>query len=296
MSKYIQKEIDLVREMTRQTTSDENNPLEAVTRESILQFLTEADRNIHSRFLITRPTSHLFSAQSEITLVAGQNEYDLPSDAVNLGDVKLVEYRDSSAREYYPLIRVTLSKQREYRTTCGLQAYTLLGRKIIVIPTPGTGTLRVTYPVAPYTLDVRRGKISVTPQNDGTNYQTIVLEDDEHLSDTMFSSCSHISIVDFLGNIVRTGLVYTDYNSATRTITLVPTPISAGAIAAEQFVVLGERASSHSQLPIIAEAHRLRYAAYNVGRIAASSDVAFTLNDIQKLEAQTIEQLIRTWN
>jgi len=299
MSRYAQLEVDEVREIAKQETSDEDSQTEAVSRNLILRFLSDADERIQSRVLES-PDVSLWDDSEVITTVASQREYDLPENIYAGDNLKLVEFSSNGqARSYRPLMRAMRSQLSNESSQACIDRYCTVGGQLVVSPIPliAGQLLRLTFTKIVDRLDIRRGKISVNPANDGTNYSTIVLADDDNLSDDFFERQNFLSVCDRNGVVQRYNVEYSAYDSTTRTFTLESgQAIADGAMAAGDFVTLGKYSTTHSPMPRLVDRYRINYAAWKVMRVVSNSDSQQQGEEVAALEEDIVKKLKNTWH
>lgn len=293
MSRYVGLEIAEVRQISKQETSDEDSQTEAVSRNLILSFLSQADERIQS-LMMSNPSNTFFNTTNIITTVAEDKDYALPGDLYAGDLVKLVEYSYSGeSKHYVPLRRILRS---QVNNTPGQRVCNFLteGSNLILSPPPLTAgqLVRVTYPKIVDRLDVRRGQVSSTPVNDGTDYSALTLDDDAFLSASFFDDHNFLCVSDRNGVVQRYNLEYESYDSATRTFTLSSgQAISSGTISAGDFVTLGKYSTTHSPMPRIVERYRIAYAAWKVMRVVSNTDAKAQQEEVVGLENDIVSKL-----
>lgn len=291
--RYVGEIIADCREDTgEQDYSDDNGTPQSVP----LAALNRAQTTLEALIYAQRP--ELFNKRSTtLTGVAAQEEYLIPSDAYSY-DVKLIEYSpDGNARNYYPLDCVSYIELFG-DTDSTPQRYALRGPYFIVDPILGSsvGVFRVTYFPRFDGLDLRRGTVSSAPQNvGGTEYTSIVLANDAYLDSVAIGAGEYLNVVDRDGEIVYRNIPYTAYSSGSQTITLdAGVLVSAGAIAAGNYITIGRDKTTHSDLPDYCEPYLIARCNYKLFSVKSSSDAEYALTEAQDAFSLVRSTLERT--
>ena len=268
--------------------TDIPNDDSGIEDESIIDYLNDGIALIQS--IIYPEMPEFFNTTEEITIVGQQVGYTL-NGATFLGDtIASVEYsEDGSARRYRSLRRIVpLERNNEHVSTPG--HYFVQGGKIFLSGVPNTskGTLRVTYTRVLNKIDIRRGRVASTV-NDGTDYTTITLETtnpvphDDQLNDR--DKNEPFTVVDTDGVIQHANIPYTNFNTSTEIITLGSgVALTSGTISAGDYIVFGEYATTHSELPPTFEPYLVQYA---VRQILA--------NEESSIDVAANDPVLRAW-
>lgn len=141
-------------EMNRDTIDDERDILPALNR--ALEYAVD---------IYARQYPDPYVTSTEIALVAGVSDYDLPEDAYEDRVVKLdLKY---GGLYYNDLLRVSYKDISPYETTTSQSEpyyYAITGRTITVVPRPtDNSSLRVWYVKNPEQLVMPQGRITVVP-------------------------------------------------------------------------------------------------------------------------------------
>ena len=186
---YSQNEINIIRKRAKVLITNEINPEAGLDRDVILDFMTNADREIQGILLDNCPNLTLFYERAEYSLVANQSNYALPDHVFMDGDIVIVEYSYSGYVDDYVTITPIDISNFENGTGYRLSGYQLIGNELWVSPTPqtATGKIRITYNKQTEKLDARRGTIA-SAASDGTYYTSITVADDSVLDETVFAN------------------------------------------------------------------------------------------------------------
>jgi hypothetical protein len=260
MPKYVQLEIDQARRDSKSPVSAEVGNSSGISRETILQYLNDADQHMQDALIERCPDITLFHRTATYGLVAAQQAYVMPVDCWAGANVVKVEYSYNGEAKYYePLRPIDLFEMNNYEGVPSF--YCLQGSNLLLDPTPSAsqGTIRLTYNRQIDGLDVRRGTIDGTT-NDGTNYTSIVLATDSVLDESLFDSYDYLCVSNADGTVTYYNVPYTTYATATKTFTLgAGVLLSAGTIAAGSYVTLGKYTTTHSPLPRSCDRYRLTW-------------------------------------
>lgn len=258
------------------------NPREDVTETSgvsdneILRYLSSATSYIQSQVLRQVGHTNYFDSRTTVALVASQKEYTLPADLYYDQKVRRVRYSSSGlAADYQDILPLGTTRFSEDYSISSPSGYAVSNRTLVIegVPTSGIGNMQVVYVRRLDRPDKRRGKIqSVT--NNGTNYTTIVLEDDIWLDADRIT----VYLEDYLCVNSATGTVnyynayFTAYDSGSRTITLSNAAMSSGTISVGDYITLGKYTTTHIKLPVECEHYLIEFADWKLKKGDSSED------------------------
>lgn len=236
---------------------------EGISHNLILEALNDAQDHLQAAIITAYPDE--FTATRTIPMVANQENYAI-NDNVFLNN-KLLDMQfssDSSLREYAPLPQRTIRDRRTF-TSAVPSYYIRRGGEILFNPIPLStrGSARVTYYRELDDLDIRRGKIA------SKTTTTIVLVNDSTLDPANLTNAEYVCTVDSHGTVKDYSVVVSSYNSGTFTLTIPTTTLTA---AANDYVVIGKFATTHSALPINCERYLKTYAKKRVYDTDSSDD------------------------
>ena len=299
MPKYVQLEIDQVRRDSKSPVSAEVGNTAGISRETILQYLNDADQHLQDTLVVRCPDLTLFHRTQVYNVTAQQQAYVLPVDAWGGGNVVKAEYSVTGlAQDYDPLKLKSLGEFDNYESAPLF--YEVQAGNILLDPTPAAtqGTLRVTYNRQIDGLDVRRGTIhAVTVDGPGLNYLTIELEADTILDESLFASYDYLCVCNADGTVVHYNVPYSSYNTATRTFTLgASVAVVSGAIAAGNYVTLGKYAATHSPLPRSCDRYRLIWGTLSLSGMKQSSKEMSDDARLTAIENRVVEAFNRRTN
>lgn len=180
----------------------------------IIQALNRAQRKAAN--ITARKYDSLFWETTQITTVAGQREYDIPSKAYGKR-VEKVEIIDSQVA--WEVRRIDNHKRTPYINTSQTQRpyyYTLTKNKIELYPTPGSGvTVEIHYNEQPRTLVKPQGRIT----NVGVT-SVIVDSLGADISTSVTGFSSYINFVDYTTGDSKGYAQIASINTTTREITI----------------------------------------------------------------------------
>jgi len=244
----------LIRKIRRETGNEDYGPTSGISDTQIAEYINDG---IH--FLsrgINAVHAKQFCAEDYISLVSGQEKYDLPANFLETGGVISVEYTvngyNSADPAWIPLKELTELERGSGTRVDVPTGYIVMGRQLWIRSIPSvskTNALRVVYTKQLTTLDVRRGTVSAVTLNSGASSITSLTITPSTATDPdEFSSNEYICVVDADGVQKMKGIKITGaYNSGTGAITIRSgfTYASGETIAVGDYIVFGRDASTH---------------------------------------------------
>jgi len=274
------RRLELLINQSRRAT--ENNDVAGISTLEFEQYYNNAQDRLQALIHTAHPETDFFAAEGFVSLISGEDAYDLTnlededgisfkSQILAFNSVFLIER--SSGNAYSPLKFIS-SKERGIG-----YGYFFQNKKLIIAPSPSGSTskgIRVTYAKKLRDLGIRRGTITslspltITATGDATD-----------LVDT-----DYLTIVDKDGASKVDNVVMGGWNSGTGVITTT-TDVSAAAIG--DYVVYGEFASTHSELPDICERYLLEFCNMKIFMRDSSADASIQSSLVKSLEDDIIE-------
>jgi hypothetical protein len=101
---------------------------------------------------------------------------------------------------------------------------------------------------------------------------------------------SHLTVVDSDGTVLLTDLEFTSYDSSTRGLTCVCTDETLLDLA-EEYLVFGSNATTHSQLPDVAERYLREYMALRIQMRDSNTESVDTSSVLRALEEEILESI-----
>lgn len=294
MRRYVADEITVIRrDAGEEVTSDTTDLTEGVNRETILEYMRDADSLMQETLLESLPNLTLFDKRSEISLLADTQEYDLPGDVYLDGQVKRVEYSHNGEARNYEIIHPVDYGEVDNYPGDYQHGWTILGSKLLLsVNSSGQGKVRIVYPRQTDLLDFRRGKIAQV-FTEGDNYSDITLENDSWLEESMFDSNSYLTVVDQKGAAKYYNVPYDTYNQSNRAFDLTSgVATSGGTIAAGDYICLGPYSTTHSALPRQCTKHRILYATLRLKAKRSSQD----FNENSAILTQARDQAVNAFS
>lgn len=247
-----------------------------VQNNEILRYLSSGQAYIQSQILRQVGQTNFFNSSQDISIVNGTKEYTLSGNVYYKQKVKRVRYSSSGlARDYRDLKYLVSERWTEDAEISTPSAYSVGNNTIILdsVPSSSAGSLRVVYVASLDRPEIRRGKIQ-SVANDGTNYTSIVLEDDSDLDGTNIARYlgDYLCVNSVLGVVNYYNAQISAYDAGTRTITLTNSLMSAGTIAAGAYITLGRYSTTHSKLPDECEHYLMEFADWKLKKGDSSSD------------------------
>jgi hypothetical protein len=249
----------LINQSRRATDNVEYTSTSGIQEEEFIQYLNDANIRLHS--LIVQKSASIFESEATINAVSGQESYDIPEEAL-LGNMLVhVEYSGSGQPSDYVTLKQGQLPERFSGVSSSPSFYIRRGGKILLQPQPDeSGLIRMTYVSSTPRLDLRRGTVGAVTLT-GNSITTLELNPTLNLDKTSLIEENYMTVVDKNGNIKMKGIPFTDINETSGVVTIEPGfAFDTGeTIAIGDYVVRGERTSTHSELPSICERYLLEY-------------------------------------
>jgi hypothetical protein len=235
-----------------------------VQTQTMVDLFNEAQHAAHGIIFASAPDIFIKTETQDIT--ADTESYNMPSDAFLGANIISVEYKYGDGTNDY----IKLDKKDSHMRGPGSgtpNSYIQHHDTILLSPIPATAVtdgLRITYEYRLPELDVRRGKVSAV--DDGSNPTSITITDNTS-ADYMLGAnapAEYITVVDKDGNIQMDEIAVSAYNSSTGVITCSVSAAASEAVAVDDYVVIGKRATTHSVLPSFCEAFLVKYVEHSV--------------------------------
>lgn len=275
----------LITQARRTTGNEEFTEGAGIADEEFLQAANDAQDELQS--IIQSMFPDVFQDEQEISLTAGLEQYDIPSDAFLGNRVDMVEYSNSgNVRDYYPLKKG--SKRERMNGVSGIPSFYLRrSGKLLLQPKPQSSgaKIRVLYQKALPKLDKRRATVAAavltsTAVTSLTLDTTVLIDDGPLLED------GYITIVDADGAVQMRRIPISAINTTTGIVTVVPgfTFESGETIAAGDYALRGRESSTHSQLTDICEKYLTEYMCLRILMRDSSVDSQEVSNLLLKFE------------
>lgn len=277
----------LITQVRRQTENVRKGITDGITDEEFVQYLNDGQRDLYRSVMAVH--SRAFTKVAFVDTVRGQDTYDLPASVFNFHKIVNMQYSHTGKPQNYQNLKKSFHGER-MSVEALPRRYILQGDKQFLLdPIPNKAVsngIRITYDPYLPKVDKRRALVSsvtitagvVTALNIGG---TLYNEED-------YNNDDYLSFVDDQGVIQAIGLPYTDVTSGTVSILNGAYDLPDGqTISPGDYVVLGENATTNSQLPENCEDYLLAYAAWKIFRRDSSTDAVE-----QDKERQAIKNLI----
>lgn len=253
--------------------SSNNTDTNRFSVNEFVKYMNDAQERLQSLIYQHYPDGKNFSKDGNISIVANQESYDLPSDIFLDNSVYKAELNLGS-NVYQPLKRLDLA---ERDTVFG---YIILDKKILISPIQKvsiTNGLRVNYAKKLPRLDVRRG--TITSFSSGvsvtvSNYTGLLVTD--NMDD-------YFSIVGRDGTIKASGLNLNSFAAG-----VISTDSTFSGIANGDYVVLGANSTTNSQLADSCERYLTEYCNFRFSIRDTNIDTQALSPLLQSIESELI--------
>lgn len=281
----------LIRAIRRHTDNESNGDDSGLSDEEFIQFLNDAQDDLYAE--ITKTYRKVFTTSTKFNSVANQEEYDVPSDIFQTGVVSLEYSHTGNEKDYYPLQRRELIEQASIP---GVPlAYMIRGSKIIADPYPQssvTNAFRIKYNKALPRLDKRRSAVKAVTVSGAGVITALTLEPTySGYNANHYLENDYLTAVDFDGTVKCTAIGFSRITALTGAISFTGAPaktlLTGEAIAIGDYVLLGKRATTHSQLLDDCERYLIAYSVWKALRRDESQS-----SQLQAQELAMMKQLI----
>lgn len=268
----------------RQRSDNEDYGTEAgISDEQIVDYLNDGLEKLQS--VLAEQHSEIFGVSANITLVPGQEEYDLPEDMLEGAGLLLVEHKFDA--QYYKKLDKLSIAERSSGSQADPFGYIRKGRKILLRPVPyrnSSDVLRIEYARRWDRIGKRRGSVAVNTtgvvtelQINYLNYDTGDTFRDTDLRDAdriALSETDHVCIVDRDGNfIVRNIPIDLVYVLGNIRISIDNFDLEGVTIPMGSYIVCEKDTSTHQQeLDRTVERYLLEYAVWRCKSQDASNE------------------------
>ncbi len=298
--------IDQVRRYLGQqsfTDSKTNSAQIGLQTRTILDLLNEAQNVAHGIIYANAPA--YFVKTDTIDIAADTESYTLPTDAFVGANIISVEYKyGSDAGDYRKLTKLN-PHERDSSVEGTPYYYVQHKNNILLNPVPTTAVtsgIRVTYEYRLPDLDIRRDKISAV---DSTTNPTSVTGDASlvNTSNVIFASgdaYEYLTVIDKDGNIQMDEIAVTTYTegtqgSAASTYAVTVSASASEAVAVNDYIVAGRRATTHSELPDFAESFLITYVQHAIMQMIGHPMLQSEANKLANLTSQ-LADVMADWN
>lgn len=288
------KRIDLLLTLARKATENEDYSDDTgISNDELIQYINDAQYRLLSLITATHPTVFVKEGAT-IDVVASQESYALPDDALLENRVTSIEYSDTSlTRDYIKLAPMSLAS-REVGFEGFPSSYIRRSGNILLSPIPSSGgILRVNYQRRIAELDLRRGQVSAVTLDSSTNTITSLTIDNSQgdFDSDKITECDFISIVNVHGEQQMPKIQKDSIDSSTGVVTINSgfTYVTGESISVGDFVVCGYDASSHTELPKICERYLIAYLAWKLFKRDSSEDAYEQRNELKSMEKDIVD-------
>jgi len=272
----------------------------SVPDDDILQYLNDAQDRMQNLISATKNISKIFVTQQIISVVANQENYEIPDRVLLNKQIENVEYSYDGALGNYVRLRKVNFINRDTNTSNYPSGYYKRGGEIFLVPIPAVtqGSLRVTYERTLDDLDIPRGVLSAVTNGTSAQFDTFTLDTtaDAYESTTPgWSNIQYASIVDPFGARKCFNILLGTYNTGTNVVTPSPSPFIYSSndvqITIGDVAVFGKYTTTFSGLPDDCERYLIHYAAAELFRGDSSTDYAAAAAKVDDIEEDTLKAL-----
>ena len=278
----------IIDQVRRQTENEEFDDFTGISDDEFIQYLNDAQYNLQAAIVHQHP--RVFTAETIITAVPGQEVYDLPSDCLLGNKVHNVEYSATGLEEDYYVLEQDTLKYRSSGVDGAPIKYIRMSGQILLVPQPqGAGSIRVTYIRRLRELDKRQAKI--VSGTVSTSSFTLTLDTNTFSTETKsLAKHDYICIVDKEGKslVKNIEISSVDFNTIVCTGHTLGSDESA-TIPAGSFVVGGKDTTTHSELDISVERYLIAYCAWKILKRDSSVDSAEAADELSMMLKEIVK-------
>jgi hypothetical protein len=272
----------LINQVRKQTENEEFTDFTGIQDSEFIQYINDAQHSLQAAIVSQHP--RVFTKEVVLDIVNGQESYSLPSDCYLGNKIHNVEYSQSGSEEdYYPLDQ-DIIKSRISGIEGSPMKYIRMSGKIIILPQPMSGKLRITYVRRVPELDLRRALVSSATSTAINLDNAAFLTDHESISEH-----DTVCVVDRKGNIIASDIPFSAVSSTVIELDNYTPSSSDLSIEAGHFVVGGSNTSTHGEFDSSVERYIIAYAAWkilkrdsSVDSVEAMQELSMMLGDIVK--------------
>ena len=255
-----------------------------ISDEEFVQYMNDGQDSIMSE--LERIDHKDFTREAFITTVAGTEAYNLPSDIYLGTNIVAAEYSfTGNSQDFRHMRRITLNERDTSEVGLHPFQYILRNKQILLNPVPTTGRtngLRLSYVKNMLRLDKRRA-ILTAATNTSTQVTALTVDltdftdyfpDASAFSDSSILEDDLFTLVDASGVVQARGIPITAISTSTGVATVgsytADDADTGGAIG--DYLLAGERATTHSELEDRLEAPLITYTAWRITARDSSED------------------------
>lgn len=295
MGRRVDRLVTHIRSITENDTLNSNTDIED---EEIIQFLNEGIQHLQAKIIKQYP--RVFLAETTISTVADQEEYNLPVNAFLFNRLVHVDY-STDGTTYYPL-KPAYYKDRDRNSGISSLPYKYIRRDILstasasllLVPKPVTTgqTIRINYIRKLDGLDKRRGIVSaVTLATSTITALTLDTSGNPPVDSDAFDDNDYFCVVDAIGAVKMRNVRYDSISSSTGVVTVNSTFSfdSGETITIGDYIVCGKDTSTHCQLPDSVERFLIKFAAWEILKNDSSIDSSEAIAELAELRDEIID-------
>ena len=277
--KYLKYIIDQVR---KQTENEEVTDFTGIQDSEFIQYINDAQHSLQAA--ITSQHPKVFTKETILDVVSGQEIYNIPSDCYLGNKIHNIEYsRDGKDENYYPLNEDSV-KSRIGGTTGSPVNYIRMSGKIMILPQATTGKIRITYVKRVPELDLRRALVSsATSSLINLNNSTMLTEVDS------LAEHEYVCVVDRKGEIIARDIPFSAVSSTLITLDNYVPSSEDGTISAGHYVVGGRNTSTHGEFDESVERYIIAYAAWKILKRDSSVDSQEAVQELSMMLSDIVK-------
>lgn len=274
----------LITQARRATENVEFSDTVGLSDNEFIQYANDAQDELEA--LISKVNSDCFLTSKVVSLSAGVDTYNIPSDALLGTKVAVVLFSPNGVEQNYRPLNQGRPSEMVGSFTGTPSFFVRLGTTIRLIPAPysSTATIKVHYVQKLPRLDVRAGKIASVSLS-STGITSLTLDTADTIDRAKLLEEGYVTIVSPLGVVKMKAIPITDADETTGAVTLGSFSFENGETAAAgDYLVRGPRSTSHSTLPDICERYILAYMQWRILKRDSSNDASEQMQELDMMK------------
>lgn len=284
----------ILKRVRRDTGNTKFSATNGLTNTDLIEFLTEAQNTIQTA-IINSGARGAFEAEHRQDIVAGQEVYSMPVDAITECGVTHLEASTTGSEDDFVTLR-PIGYHEKLNVKDGTPSkYIYRDVNVLLNPVSNRNVplgLKMQYKRALPSLDTARGTVASVTLTSSPNTITALTLSTTGLEADELKRGDYITIVDRLGNIKMDKILIDDVDQGTGVVTVnAAFEYEDGqTIAVGDVAVSGFRASTHSQLPDFTERYLVRYCTVMIQNRTSDDDLMNNDAILTRLESDIVEK------
>lgn len=281
----------LIEQARQETDNLAYSATSGIPQSEFIQAANDAQSRLQNLIMVTSPEG-VFEAEADIAATPGEESYDYPLDIYSKSRIKAMFFsRTGIERDFYSVHQGT-QKERFFGQTGTPSIYVRKSDSFVLMPAPSSaGTIRLSYKKRLPSLELRRGVVSAVTLDATTRQITsLTLTTGDTLEASELLKQNHFTIVNRHGEIKMRAIAFTAINTGSGVVTIEAgfTYDSGETIAAGDYVIPGENATTHSELSKECERYLIAVMKWRAEHRDSSSDAIAEDKSLTSMEQEIV--------